>query len=91
MESVLLYEEHIGRKQSASIGDRACPSGKLPAAAGGWSSTVGLLPVRGCSQLHGKKRKGDGRKERRFREVAGSQALPRRKHEARQHQGHRDP
>jgi hypothetical protein len=52
---------------------------------------LGLLPVRGCSQFHGKKRKGNSRKERPFREVAGNQALPRREHEARQQQSNRDP
>jgi hypothetical protein len=60
-----------------------CPSGKLLAAAASSSSTVGLLPMRGCSQFHGKKRKGDGRKERPFREFAGNEAFPRRKHEER--------
>ena len=60
-----------------------CPSGKLLAAAGSSSSTVGLLPVRACSQFHGKKRKGNGRKERPFREFAGNEAFPRRKHEER--------
>jgi hypothetical protein len=58
-------------------------SGKLLAAAGSSSSTVGLLPVRGCSQFHGKKRKGNGRKARPFREFAGNEAFPRRKHEER--------
>jgi hypothetical protein len=79
-----------GSSQRAS-GTALFASGKLPAAAGSPSSTVGLLPVRGCSQFHGKKRKRNGRKERRFRKVAGSQALPRRKHKERRHQGNRDP
>jgi hypothetical protein len=68
-----------------------CPSGKLLAAAGSSSSTVGLLPVRACSQFHGKKSKGNGRKERPFREFAGNEAFPRRKQEERQQQGKRDP
>jgi hypothetical protein len=67
------------------------PSGKLLAAAGSSSTTVGLLPVRGGSQFHGKKRKGNGGKERPFREFAGNDAFPRRKHEERQQQSNRDP
>ena len=68
-----------------------CPPGKLLAAAGSSSSTVGLLPERACPQFHGKKRKGNGREERRFREFAGNEAFPRRKHEERQQQSNRDP
>jgi hypothetical protein len=49
------------------------------------------LPVRGCPQFHGKKRKGNGRKERRFREIAGNEAFARRKYEERQQQSNRDP
>jgi hypothetical protein len=66
-------------------------SGKSPAAAGSSSSIVGLLRARGCSQFHGKKRKGNGRKERPCPEVAGNEAFPRRKHEERQQQSNRDP
>ncbi len=68
-----------------------CPSGKLLAAAGRSSSTAVLLPVRACSLFHGKKRKGNGRKERAFREFAGNEAFPRRKQKERQQQSKRDP
>ena len=47
--------------------------------------------MRACSQFHGKKSKGNGRKERPFREFAGNEAFPRRKQEERQQQGKRDP
>jgi hypothetical protein len=66
-------------------------SDKSPAVAGSSSSIVGLLRVRGRSQFHSKKRKGNGSKERPFREVVGNEAFPRRKHEERQHQSNRDP
>jgi hypothetical protein len=63
----------------------------LLAAAGSSSTIAGLLPVRSCSQFHGKKRKGNARKERSFREFAGNEAFPRRKREERQQQSNRDP
>jgi hypothetical protein len=67
----------------------ACPPGKSLAAAG--TGAARLFPVRAGSQFHGKTRKGNGKEHRRCPEVAGNEALLRRKREQAHHQGNRKP